>query len=147
MSEWRADLALAMEETLEHLAFMLVEHQEETCAAGAKTLIWARLELVSPLPGLLGLEMDEELTSRLLQMVTGESGGSAEMLRDTVAELANTLAGRFLNRRLGGGTEFQLGLPLSGQGPLPGNGLAWQRQVFQVEGGCLRISLAGPGFN
>jgi hypothetical protein len=147
MNEWRKDLALALEETLEHLAFMLVEPQSENCETpGAKTC-WARLELVSPLPGILAVEMSEELAAHLLQMVTGDESGQESLLLDTVAELANTLAGRFLNRRLGGETEFRLGLPISGRGEMPHSGLRWQGSAFQVEGSCLRIRLAGPSFS
>ncbi|MFA7330158.1 MAG: chemotaxis protein CheX [Candidatus Delongbacteria bacterium] len=147
MSGWRADLARALEETLEQLAFMLVEEQEESCQAAAGSLCWARLELLSPLPGLLGVEMSPDLAARLLQMVTGDESGREALLLDTVAELANTVAGRFLNRRLGGGTEFQLGLPLAGRGELPDSGLVWQRQSYQVDGGCLRISVTGRDFS
>jgi len=68
-------------------------------------------------------------------------------LRDAVAELANTLAGRFLHKRLGTDTEFQLGLPLSGTGAMPESGLDWRRLEYQVDEGRVVLLLAGPSFS
>lgn len=145
MGGWRDDLALSLAETLEQMAFMLVEPAAEPLAEAPR--LWARLPLVQPLPGILGVEVDEELAARLLAEATGQPGGDPALLRDTVSELANTLAGRFLHKRLGPDMEFQLGLPLGGVGDMPRSGLEWQGQEFVVDGGRVAVWLTGPSFS
>ena len=44
---------------------------------------------------------------------------SLEEMQDLVAEILNTLAGRFLDELTPSGEKFQLGLPTKGQGELP----------------------------
>jgi len=145
MGGWRDDLALALAETMEQMAFMLVDPAEGTLAEAPR--LWARLPLVQPLAGILGVEVDEELAARLLAGATGQTGGDPALLRDAVSELANTLAGRFLHKQLGPDTEFQLGLPLSGAGDMPRSGLEWRTLEFIVDGGRVAVELTGPSFS
>jgi hypothetical protein len=145
MSEWRDDLTRSLAETLEQMAFMLVEPAQEPAAPTPR--LWARLPLVQPLAGIVGVEMDQDLAARLVVQATGQSAGDPSLLRDAVAELANTLAGRFLHKRLGTDTEFQLGLPLAGAGVMPSSGLDWKRLEFQVDEGRVAVLLTGPSFS
>lgn len=145
MGDWRDDVSRSLAETMEQMAFMLVEPAAEPLADAPR--LWARLPLVQPLAGILGVEVDEELAARLLAEATGQTGRDPALLRDAVSELANTLAGRFLHKQLGADTEFQLGLPLSGAGDMPRSGLEWRTLEFVVDGRRVAVGLAGPAFS
>ncbi len=116
--EWQQAMTAAVTETLENMAFM--EIQGDT---GELTPIddpvWVTLLVHEPAPGEFRLVLPKALLAAMAGNVYGPTAQLGEQqLRDLLAELLNTMAGRFLGRILPG-EAFRLGIPQAGKGAPP----------------------------
>lgn len=100
----------ATSETLENMAFMevvpLKERREE-----AK--IYSQMDVQAPAAGTLTLVTTPKLASEIVEGVLGLEDGAPteEMMFDMVAELINTIGGRFMRILTPENESFSIGLP------------------------------------
>jgi len=105
-------LVTAVAETFENLAFMEPEYSPDKEFAAAVTY-GCSLAIHAPLQSTMQIVMDEELGKVITSTVWSRQKESVDeqMCRDTLAELLNTIAGRFMKALLPADQTFQLGLP------------------------------------
>ena len=108
-------------DTLEALAFMEVvpSEIEEIEEPGPET-IWAEIEVLQPAPGRLIIFAPAQLAVEIVETMLGPSDEDAPppegSLRDVLAELANTIAGRMMNQIMTPDQTLELSLPVTGLG-------------------------------
>jgi CheY-specific phosphatase CheX len=103
----------AVVETFENLAFMEPEHVPGGQPAFGDSAICYRLVIESPFPGRMSLAMEPDLAATIAGTIwSGDPAEIGEQLcRDTVAEILNTVAGRFMKAAIPDDQLFALGLP------------------------------------
>jgi CheY-specific phosphatase CheX len=119
-------LMAALNVTLENMAFeQAFLHKPESPDDVVKpdeTWLWSRLDVSSPVPGhmfiLVQRPCAEQITENILGPDPEENGEtiSDPMPFDAMAELINTVAGRFMQRLSEDGSDFSIGLPETGIG-------------------------------
>ena len=123
MDNIQTKLASAIAKTMENMTFadvqVVTDEQIEPYLGDDK--LWASLPVVEPYTGELVLEVPMACAKILAEEAYGEidSGPALAEIEDLVAEILNTLAGRFLDELTPSGQIFQLGLPTKGKGELP----------------------------
>lgn len=137
-------LIAAVVETFENLAFM-----EPESAPGrefqADRALCCSLAIQAPLKSSMQLAMDEKLG----RLITGTIWSmqietvDEQMCRDALAELLNTIAGRFMKGLLPPEQTFQLGLPVVSESCCPA-GIGWKVFPFSLDGGMFQICLSAP---
>lgn len=102
----------AVVETFENLAFMEPEFTPEKEFTTGVTLCCA-LAIHEPLQSTMQIVMDEDLGRLITATIWSRQKDSVDeqMCRDALAELLNTIAGRFMKALLPADQTFQLGLP------------------------------------
>lgn len=105
-------LVAAVVETFENLAFMEPEYSPDKEFAAGVTH-GCSLAIQAPLQSSMQIVMDVELGKVITSTVWSRQKESVDeqMCRDTLAELLNTIAGRFMKALLPADQTFQLGLP------------------------------------
>lgn len=81
--------------------------------------VWAVLEIHQPLAGEVVLELSKEYGAQLAREVCATAEDAEikdEIVHDVVAEILNTLAGRFVDDLVSAQLKFELGLPITGNG-------------------------------
>ncbi len=103
----------AVSETLENMAFMEVVHDESLEAEAADETLTAGLLSHEPVPGELRLTMPHSLLAKVAEAAYALPAESLEeqILKDLLAELLNTVSGRFLTLLLPPDQNYRLGLP------------------------------------
>ena len=123
MDNIQTKLTLAISQTMENMTFEDVEvvTNETVDPYLGNDKLWAVLPVVEPYSGELILEVPMACAKILAGVAYGEIDAepSLEEMQDLVAEILNTLAGRFLDQLTPSGEKFQLGLPTTGKGELP----------------------------
>ncbi len=118
----RAALSDAVARTMENMTFEEVEivRDEREGALPGHDMLWSSLPIKSPHSGELTVQVSREYGRVLAEEVAGfmDEDIPAGMINDVLAELANTMAGRFMDNLIPADTEFDLGLPTTGTGPL-----------------------------
>lgn len=104
-------LLTAVVDTFENLAFM--EAEAATNGSLSDDHIRCRLAIKAPTEGQLELRIGKDLAKRIAGTVWSmqQDDIDEQMLRDTVAEILNTLAGRFMKNIVPEDRTFELGLP------------------------------------
>lgn len=120
-----ASMDEAMSATFEGMTFCEVvrldgEHGDPGGSI-AQPIDWARIEVRVPKAGTLLLVVEEAVSRRLEQMVTGAESGEASGRLDALAECLNALAGRWARGLVPGSMPIELGLPKTGQGGMDRN--------------------------
>lgn len=105
-------LVAAVLETFENLAFMEPESTPGREFAAGRALCCS-LAILSPLRSSMQIAMDEDLGKLITGTIWSMQIDSVDeqMCRDALAELLNTIAGRFMKALLPADQVFQLGLP------------------------------------
>jgi CheY-specific phosphatase CheX len=140
-------LCTSVIETLENMAFM-----EAVAASGpaqspiSEDRFQAMLPVDAPFKGVLVIRMDGGLARKLAENIYGtphEELGD-QLVRDTVAEILNIVAGRFMTAVLPGEQAYQLGLPSLDQDAAhsPEPARQW---LFRSEEEFFAIVIAGDG--
>ncbi len=110
--EYTKALVGAVVETFENLAFMEPEFTPEKEMTTGVTRCCA-LAIHEPLQSTMQIVMDEDLGKLITATIWSRQKDSVDeqMCRDALAELLNTIAGRFMKTLLPADQTFQLGLP------------------------------------
>ncbi|MFQ5649182.1 MAG: chemotaxis protein CheX [bacterium] len=120
VQELKASLSKAVFDTMENMTFEEVEiiDNEEEVVMSTENLIWSVLPLNKPYAGELVVRVSKDYGKALAEEVLGLMAGevSDETVTDILAEIANTLAGRFMDNLVPSDEEFQLGLPRAASG-------------------------------
>lgn len=133
-------------EALESMAFLEVLPTTTSISSGENAM-WVSLLIHDPVQGELQLVMEKELVHYIMDIVYGSMQGAKPVSEkeqyDLLAEILNTVTGRFLSVCLPNDQCFQLGLPEIGHG-----GHAWPEPPircwhYQVEG--MHFSMAASG--
>lgn len=108
-------IVTATADTFEGMAFAeFDQHQELPEIPGFEdTDFITSIELEYPLKGRLDLILSEQFTYEMTESISGEdiSEDSASIIPDTMNEILNTLAGRFMALITSKNEEFKMGLP------------------------------------
>ena len=141
----QAGMFKAIAETLENMAFMEVEHTEETPSPEEESM-GVSLLIHDPVQWELTLLMPKQMVLDIASAVyaMGEEDITEELKQDLLAEILNTVAGRFFSEILLPNETFTLGLPepcpaddcLSDEAPL----LAWK---FSADGALFGLRATG----
>ena len=108
----------AASNTLENMAFMEVVPLKDR---SDEQKYFARLKITAPVEGVVTLIVSPQLSSDIAEGLMDPDDGppSVEMMRDTLAELLNTIAGGMMRMLVGENKTFALGLPESfSEGPV-----------------------------
>lgn len=137
-----AAMAAAVIETFENLAFMEPEQVQDGRPVFGEAAICYRLAIESPIAGWMCLAMEPTLAATIAGTVwSGDPAEVGEQLcRDTVAEILNTVAGRFMKEYIPGDQTFALGLP-EPQPSVVADAAGWQTFAFSLEGEMFMILL------
>jgi CheY-specific phosphatase CheX len=117
-----AALSAAVALTLEGMAFEVVELADDDrsgCSDGNEA--WVALEIMKPYAGQVVVEMPWDYAEIIARALYGELDGAVprDVIWDALAELSNTLAGRFMLELLGPSSDYTLGFPIAGHGVCP----------------------------
>ncbi|HQU72342.1 MAG TPA: chemotaxis protein CheX [Calditrichia bacterium] len=137
----------ALSESLEGLAFIELEsHQKRQSLPGLREDDWVtRISIDAPFQAFVTLIFDDTFANDLVENVTMEMEKITEtMIRDALAEVANTVVGRLAYSLLDGESDFSIGLPSCERGSHPGGVLSVSRkptilEFLMVEGRVLGI--------
>lgn len=104
----------AVVETFENLAFMEPEHLPGEQPSLSETAICCQLAIKSPFAGWIRLIIGKDLAATIAGTIWSLDPAEVEeqLCRDNVAEILNTIAGRFMKAVTPGNQTFELGLPL-----------------------------------
>ncbi|MCZ6820073.1 MAG: chemotaxis protein CheX [Calditrichaeota bacterium] len=112
-------LSSAVATTLENMTFEEIEVVDEPASAEiSDDMIWAAVPILQPHEGELVVRVAPEYAKILAEEVFGSADEaiSDAAVKDVIAEMANTIAGRFMNELVPSDEEFRLGLPNTGVG-------------------------------
>jgi hypothetical protein len=115
----------AIAKTLENMTFeevIIIDNDDVVRRVPKSDLLWARLPVHEPYKGFLALEVPAEYGRLIAEEVYGEvqTEISEALILDALAEISNTIAGRFLDELVPSDRAFVLGLPETGKGEVPG---------------------------
>ncbi len=143
-------LSAAISKTMENMTFEEVEIIDEVNDDDIfpEDNLWAVLPLLRPYEGQLVLEVPVNYGRTLAKEVLGlfDQNVSNEAIMDVLAEMANTLAGRFVDELVSSDREFELGLPDTGKGVAPAQAPKVATVQLNVAGHALVASIAGEAF-
>ena len=151
MSE-NLDLALqsAVTETIENMAFMevLLNPDAQWDPASEATLI-GRQQMVEPLQCEMQLIIPNKLIGSITDVVhsLSDSEFKDDILQDVLAEILNTIAGRFFSAILPDEQAFQMGLPTVNTEKDAESELQKREWRFFVEGQPFIVVLKGDAFS
>jgi CheY-specific phosphatase CheX len=150
MNRISSALLAAVTDTLEGMAFIQADLMQESEASfpGLENLQWVALPIFKPYQGDIVIEFPIELGKQIAEALYGPEDSCAEetVVSDTLAELLNTLAGRFMKELLEPDRDFELGFPTVGKGKAPGGADQATSLVFDIAGLLFRASVAGEDF-
>jgi CheY-specific phosphatase CheX len=108
----------AVTETMENMAFEQVEESVEATATPAGDLIWASMPVIRPSKAEISIELSNDYAKAVTEALFGfmENGPDDNIVRDALAEMLNTIGGRFMAQLTPAKQEFELGLPTVGAG-------------------------------
>jgi hypothetical protein len=156
MNEKNDTLANALESaisrTMESMTFeevtVMQDQREVPVFIAPEDVLWANLPIKSPFRGHLLLEVPVDYGLMLADKVYGvtDEKMSDSAIRDALAEILNTLAGRFLEQIVPHDQVFQLGLPTAGCGELTVNTAPVRTIIVNVGEHYLSTHLFGQSF-
>ena len=143
-------LGSAIDKTMEEMTFEEVEIEKvpKTPSAMLNDSLWAALPIKRPLAGKLVLDTSQVYARKLAEGVYGDPGEefSDDIVRDVLAEILNTVAGSFIKELVPQDQEFELGLPTTGLGKIPGPEIPVTSIRANVGGHYLTAVLTGKDF-
>jgi len=135
---------------MENMTFEEVEIVTEPTQINfsADDKMWAILPLIRPHAGELVIEVPFDYGRTLAEEVCGimDEEISEAAIKDVLAEIANTIAGRFVDELLPADEEFELGLPNTGRGKVPQKEKKVTTVLLNVGGHALVTSIVGEAF-
>jgi CheY-specific phosphatase CheX len=143
-------LLTAVTDTLEGMAFIQADllQESESSLPGSENQQWVSLPLLQPYQGEIVIEFPGELGRQIAEALYGPEDNCTEetVISDTLAELLNTLAGRFMKELLEPDREFELGFPTVSKGKAPDGADQATSLVFDIAGLSFKASVAGEDF-
>jgi hypothetical protein len=132
----------AVVETFENLAFMEPEHIPGEHPTFSETAIRYRLAITSPFTGWIRISIGKDLAATIAGTVWSLDPAEVEerLCRDNIAEILNTIAGRFMKAAIPEDQLFSLGLP-EPCGPESVTAEGYTTYPFLLEGSFFRIDL------
>lgn len=109
----------AMSGTFEGLAFLELSPDEESLSdENCPSSLWARVDSLSPLQGHITVILPESLANEITASLFSISDGQIppDKLRDSLGEIANTVAGRLMALLVSKDDSFKLSMPDFGKG-------------------------------
>ncbi len=151
LSKLDGALFAAISKTMENMTFEEVQivHHNKEANIFVKDATWAILPIVRPYCGQLVLEITPGCGHTFAGVVIGKidkNEVSDEWIQDMLAEMANTIAGRFVAALLQDNEAFELGLPTTGQGPMPKLATYITKISLNIGGHSMVASIAGDAF-
>ncbi len=134
----------AVSESIENMAFMEVTHGDNP---PEEDLMWVSMSIEDPIKDTLYLGVPEPLMKELTAGVFAmdEDELEEQLIKDTLAELLNTLGGVFYTKALPESQTYQLGLPVHGEGEFPISGDQAYCWYMQLEDTTIVIAANGDG--
>ena len=133
------------------------ENKEEEAEAdtgsaeeGEDTALWASILIMKPLRGEMVLAFSSAYAKQLTETIYGDMGAGETpdiAVHDAIAEIINTVAGRFLERLLPSDREFELGLPNTGWSDPPDVENEVIRLDFNLGGRTVTAIVGGEDFD
>jgi CheY-specific phosphatase CheX len=137
----------AVSSTLENMAFEQADRPQADSPPykSENDNIWARLPILKPTTGEISLQISLEYAQKLAQSLFEGSDNitNDELVKDTLAEVLNTIAGRFMTQLIPAKDEFELGLPRVGISKLFIEDKDFISCDFDVGGHLLTVFLSG----
>lgn len=135
-------LVAAVLETFENLAFMEPKFTPGQEFAAGETFCCS-LAILAPVKNTMQIAMDEDLGKLITATIWSRQKETVDeqMCRDALAELLNTIAGRFMKAVLPEDQTFQLGLPEVVESCCTFES-DWQVFSFSLDGRMFQIALA-----
>ena len=117
LEKWDQVMHAVTAEAIESLAFMEVSAAEDFLGSD-ESVLWVTLLVYDPVQGEFQLIMPRELISEIAEIVYGPLMDEItdQNILDLLAEMLNTIAGRFLSEILPDDESFKLGIPESAKG-------------------------------
>jgi len=118
----RDALSAAISDTIEEMTFQPVDEIIDENSGDTADDIWAILPLIIPVEGEMLIKLPVQYAAeftRIVYALQDEEEFKDEMVFDLVAELVNTIGGRFMAKIVPPDREFKLGLPKTGMGEHP----------------------------
>jgi len=115
----KAAMIKAVAETMENMAFEQVEEAEPgTLTISGNDILWASLSVIKPSSAEVGIELSGDYARAATEALFGfsDEGPAENIVHDALAEMLNTIAGRFMAQLTPAQQEFELGLPQVGRG-------------------------------
>lgn len=114
-TEWDKIIYAAVSATFENMAFMEVLTLDES--PSLEDVMWTSILVHNPTQGELSLAIPKELLVKITETILGSTQEEVteKNLKDILAEMLNTIAGRFLSEIIPDDQTFRLGLPVSEQ--------------------------------
>ncbi len=130
-------ISSAVSESLENMVFK---------TTSALELVWGKVAILAPFQGALTIAFPEKTLSNLTgemytQKLSPKEQKAAYM--DTVAEMANIIAGRMMSSLVHDDIEFNLALPETGIGTIEGAQEGYYIQHYEMDGSIYLIVLEG----
>ncbi|SHJ06778.1 Chemotaxis phosphatase CheX [Malonomonas rubra DSM 5091] len=122
----------AVSQTFENMAFTeVIEHFDQDYQIPEDQLAWTSLVVKDPVPGEIFMAVNKDALKELAgsMFLLDEDEITADKMSDILHELLNTVAGLFMTKLLAENQAFQIGLPVTGEGPLPefdGDSVSWK---------------------
>lgn len=136
-------------ETLENLAFTELIEEPGAALPPSGDRLGARIGLGPD--GEMEFFLSRSLLSEIAAILFNldEEGLDAALLNDTLLEVANIIAGRYLEKRRAGRSDFAMGLPGAGGDAADWEALSLRMSLSSGPGKVLAVGLrpgsAGPG--
>ncbi len=125
LQDVRTAFLSAASSSIEDMTFQPIDEVkdlDEKPDHGEKSFVWSILPIFSPHEGEMLVEIPEDYARNLTQEMFGfekPEEVSEEMLIDSVAEIVNTIAGKFMTELVPPDQVYTLGLPKAGLGESP----------------------------
>ncbi len=147
----KGSLCDAVARTIEEMTFQPIDEiiEEQPEPTTYTNTIWAILPLNKPLEGEMLIEFPLEYAKNFtINMYSLEDDNEVkdEMINDLVAELANTIGGRFLGEFVPPDQDFSLGIPKTGAEELPYLDEVAIRIKFRIEDDNFTVIVTGTDY-
>ncbi len=140
-------LTSAVALTMENMAF----EQADTLSPDSSTEesiprnLWVTLPIIKPLPGEISIQLSMDYARSLAGSLFEGSDNlpTDELVKDALAEVLNTIAGRLMTQLVPSKEEFEMGLPRVSAGECPISKEGALCRNFDVGGHILTAYLSG----
>lgn len=150
LDQIQSSLSAAVSTTMENMTFEEIEIADEADEVQIvdSDKMWSTLPLHKPLSGELVVQISHTYGRLLAEEVVGfvDDEISEDAVNDVLAEITNTIAGRFMDALIPENQEFVLGLPQTGTGRFADeNGVAAMIPL-RIGDHAMQVSIVGQDF-